>query len=93
MQGKLAAARLVTIPRAFQYAGDTFTGWEFVGPAPTERAFQAGWRPPAGDLPVLLVSLGSAYNARPVLFRMMISSAAPRPWHVVLEPQDFGSGA
>ena len=84
MQGELAAARLVTIPRAFQYAGDTFTDWHFVGPALTGRGFQAGWTPPDGDLPVLLVSLGTAYNARPDFFRMMISSAAARPWHVVL---------
>lgn len=84
MQGTLAAARLVTIPRAFQYAGDTFTAWDFVGPALTERTFQAGWGPPDGNLPVLLVSLGTAYNARPDFFRMMMSSAAARPWHVVL---------
>ena len=84
LQGRLAAARLVTIPRAFQFAGDTFTDWEFVGPALTERSFQAEWAPPSGDLPVLLVSLGTAYNARPEFFRMVLASAAERPWHVVL---------
>lgn len=84
LQGRLAAARLVTIPRAFQFAGDTFTDWEFVGPALTERSFQAEWAPPSGDLPVLLVSLGTAYNARPEFFRMVLASAAEQPWHVVL---------
>lgn len=97
MQGKLAAARLVTIPRAFQHAGDTFTGWDFVGPALTQRSFQTDWTPPAGNLPVLLVALGTGYNAQPDFFRMMISSAAARPWHVVLaigdqvDPDGLGS--
>jgi len=84
VQAKPAAARLVTIPRAFQYAGDTFTDWHFVGPGLTGRTFQSDWTPPQDDLPVLLVSLGTAYNARPDFFRMVISSAADRPWHVVL---------
>ncbi|WP_114853953.1 macrolide family glycosyltransferase [Brachybacterium sp. YJGR34] len=88
MRGELAAARLVTIPRAFQYAGDSFTGWHFVGPALTERTFQADWTPPEDDLPVLLVSLGTAYTSRPDFYRMVASSAADRPWHVVLAVGD-----
>lgn len=88
VQGKLAAERLVTIPRAFQYAGDTFADWHFVGPGLTGRTFQSDWTPPQDDLPVLLVSLGTAYNARPDFFRMVLSSAADRPWHVVLAVGD-----
>ncbi len=84
MQSRSAAARIVTLPRAFQYAGDTFDGWHFVGPCLTERAFQADWTPPANGRPVLLVSLGTGYNARPDLYRMIIASAAGRRWHVVL---------
>ncbi|MBZ2196709.1 macrolide family glycosyltransferase [Occultella gossypii] len=84
MQGRSAAARLVTIPRAFQFAGETFEGWDFIGPGLTEREFQSDWTPPTGGDPVVLVSLGTAYNDRPDFFRMMVDSAADRRWHMVL---------
>ncbi|TCP55005.1 MGT family glycosyltransferase [Tamaricihabitans halophyticus] len=87
-QGQLAAARIVTLPRAFQYAGDTFHGWDFVGPCLTGRGYQDDWTPPGNDLPVLLVSLGTAYNARPDFYRMIVESAAEQPWHVVLATGD-----
>lgn len=96
-QGSGAAARIVTVPRAFQYAGETFTdGYAFVGPVLTDRSFQAEWTPP-GDAPVLLVSLGTAYNDRPDFYRMVAASAAGRPWHVVMatgdhvDPADLGT--
>ncbi|MGW0160981.1 macrolide family glycosyltransferase [Mycobacterium sp. NPDC003323] len=84
LQGRSAAARLVTLPRAFQYSGETFEGWHFVGPCLTEQALNADWTPPANRRPVLLVSLGTAYNDRPEFYRMIVESAADRPWHVVL---------
>jgi MGT family glycosyltransferase len=84
MSGEAAASRLVTLPRAFQYAGETFTDrYEFVGPLINERNYQGDWEP-ADDLPVLLVSLGTAYNDRPEFYRTVLSSAADRPWRVVL---------
>ncbi|GIE99445.1 macrolide family glycosyltransferase [Paractinoplanes rishiriensis] len=84
MRGDPAALRLVTLPRAFQYAGETFTDrYEFVGPLFAERGHQGGWEP-SGDLPVMLVSLGTAYNDRPDLYRTVLRSAADRPWQVVL---------
>lgn len=84
MRGDDAAVRLVTLPRAFQYAGDTFTDrYEFVGPLLADRGYQGGWEP-SGDLPVLLVSLGTAYNDRPEFYRTVVESAADRPWQVVL---------
>ncbi|MEU4422133.1 macrolide family glycosyltransferase [Actinoplanes sp. NPDC024001] len=84
MRGDNAALRLVTLPRAFQYAGETFTDrYEFVGPLFSARGFQGGWEP-AGDLPVVLVSLGTAYNDRPEFYRTVLRSAAGRPWQVVL---------
>lgn len=88
-QGTAAASRIVTVPRAFQYAGDTFTdGFRFVGPVLTERAYQDDWAP-ADDTPVVLVSLGTAYNDRPDFFRMVAESAADRPWHVVMALGDL----
>ncbi|WP_091532755.1 macrolide family glycosyltransferase [Microlunatus soli] len=94
MQGTTAAARIVTVPRAFQYRGDTFDGWDFVGPCLTDRAFQGDWQPAGAhhevgaEHPVLLVSLGSSYNARPDIYRMIIASAADRPWQVVMSIGD-----
>lgn len=55
---------IVTIPRGFQYFGDeSENSFEFVGPMLSERAFQGSWSPP-DDRPVLVISLGSAYNDR-----------------------------
>ncbi|MDR7273773.1 macrolide family glycosyltransferase [Catenuloplanes atrovinosus] len=93
MRGDSAALRLVTLPRAFQYAGDTFTDrYEFVGPLFSERAYQGDWAPP-GDLPVVLVSLGTAYNDRPDFYRTVLRSAETRPWHVVLAIGDVDPAA
>ncbi|MBE2999294.1 glycosyl transferase [Nocardiopsis sp. HNM0947] len=83
-QGTDAAERLVTLPRAFQPAGETFTGHRFVGPVLSGRAFEDTWEPPEGAGPVVLVSLGTAYNDRPDLYRAVLDSAAGRPWHVVM---------
>ncbi|GIH95509.1 macrolide family glycosyltransferase [Planobispora siamensis] len=84
MRGDTAALRLVMLPRAFQYAGETFTDrYAFVGPALSERSYQGGWKP-SGDLPVALVSLGTAYNDRPDFYRTVLRAAADRPWQVVL---------
>lgn len=92
MQGTGASDRIVTVPRAFQPAGDTFdTGYSFVGPVLTDRAFQGTWDPPTGKmagLPVLLVSLGSGYHDRPEFFRMIAQSAEGRDWYVVMSIGD-----
>lgn len=88
-RGDQAAQRLVTLPRALQYAGDTFTDrYAFVGPCLTARTFQGDWQPPADGRRVLLVSLGTAYNDRPDLYRGIIDSAAEQPWHTVLSVGD-----
>ena len=88
MTGKSAAGRIVTIPRSFQYAGETFDDWSFVGPCLTDRAFQGKWVPPTSGRPVVLVSLGTAYNNRPEFFRSIMQSSADKPWHVVLAVGD-----
>ncbi|MGO2112594.1 MAG: macrolide family glycosyltransferase, partial [Pseudoclavibacter sp.] len=106
LDGSSAAARIVTVPCAFQPHGETFTTHDFVGPIIADRSFQGEWAPPAsgqaatpGDGPdarVLLVSLGTAYNARPEFFRLVSASAAGRPWHVVMaigdqvKPEELG---
>ncbi|AOS62985.1 macrolide family glycosyltransferase [Actinoalloteichus hymeniacidonis] len=81
--GDEATSRLVLLPRAFQYEGDTFGGtFQFVGPMLTERSFQADWQPTAS--PVTLIALGTAYNARPEFYRMVLESAADRPGQIVM---------
>ncbi|MFG1706263.1 macrolide family glycosyltransferase [Nonomuraea sp. M3C6] len=84
VRGDGAGVRLVMLPRAFQFVGETFgDGYEFVGPALTQRAYQGGWEP-SGDLPVVLVSLGTGYNDRPDFYRTVLRAAEGRPWQVVL---------
>ena len=84
MQGRFANARIVTLPRSFQPRGETFSGHDFVGPIIADRSFQGEWNAPAPGLPVVLVSLGTAYNNQPEFFRMVAESARGRPWHVVM---------
>ncbi|MFF3670643.1 glycosyltransferase [Microtetraspora malaysiensis] len=56
MRGDRAAIRLVMLPRAFQYAGQTFgDGFAFVGPGLTGRAYQGEWEPPGDGLPMVAV--------------------------------------
>jgi hypothetical protein len=47
-----------------------------VGPCLAERVFQPDWAPQHDDVPVVLVSLGTAYNNRPDFYRMVAASAA-----------------
>ncbi|BBG05604.1 MULTISPECIES: macrolide family glycosyltransferase [Pseudonocardia] len=95
-EGGAATQRLVTVPRAFQYAGETFENFRFVGPVLGDRAAETeGWTPPEDGRPVLLASLGSAYNRRPDLYRTILSATAGRGWHVVLsigevDPAELG---
>lgn len=84
MQGRLASARIVTLPQSFQPRGETFSDHDFVGPIIADRSFQGEWNGPPQELPVFLVSLGTAYNNQPEFFRMVAESARGRPWHVVM---------
>lgn len=95
MTGTNAALRLVTLPKDFQYEGDAFADTHlFVGPTLTDRSFQRDWTPPSDD-PVLLLSLGTAYNERPDFYREVARAARERPWHVVMsiggtDPAELG---
>lgn len=75
---------IVTIPRSFQYFGDTASDvYTFVGPMLTERASQGDWQAP-DDRPVLVISLGSAYNDRLDFFQRCLRAFADLDWHVVM---------
>ena len=73
---------LVFVPPAFQIAADTFdASYRFVGPTLLPGA---AWQPPSDGRPLALVSLGSAFNDRPDMFRACAAAFADTGWHVVM---------
>ncbi|GAA4421146.1 macrolide family glycosyltransferase [Actinokineospora soli] len=88
---------LVTLPREFQYAGETFDErFAFVGPCVGDRGFLGAWEPPSSGLPVVLVSLGAVFNEHEDFFRTCVEAFRGRPWHAVmtvaegLDPAELG---
>jgi MGT family glycosyltransferase len=85
-------------PRAFQYRGDVFGDhYCFAGPYIRRRPDTgAGWVPPAGARPVVMVTLGTIYNRDLDFYRTCFAAFADSPWHVVIavgervEPADLG---
>ncbi|EHR62800.1 macrolide family glycosyltransferase [Saccharomonospora cyanea] len=89
---------LVTIPREFQYEGDSFDErFTFVGPCVGDRDFLGEWTPPGGEEPVVLVSLGAVFNEHEEIFRACVEAFRGRPWHAVLtvaegtDPESLGA--
>ncbi|SHF37347.1 macrolide family glycosyltransferase [Streptoalloteichus hindustanus] len=83
--GKVLRGGIALYPRSFQYRGETFGDeFAFVGPCLGDRDFQGGWQAPGDGRPVVLVSLGSAYNQRPEFYRTCFQAFGDLPWHVVL---------
>ncbi|MGW7103647.1 macrolide family glycosyltransferase [Streptomyces sp. NPDC054838] len=76
---------LVYLPRAFQYAGETF-GEEvgFVGPCTSANSFHGAWEAPATGRPLALISLGTLYNKQPSFFRACVEAFADLDWDVVI---------
>ncbi|MGE2734116.1 macrolide family glycosyltransferase [Mycolicibacterium vaccae] len=84
LQSAGADAQLVFLPRAFQFAGDTFgPPYAFVGPCLTERPSDGSWRPPPRR-DVVLVALGTGYHDRTDFYRTCLDAFAATAWHVVL---------
>lgn len=76
---------VVFVPRAFQPRGETFDDrFVFTGPSFTPEWLESRWEPPAGDPPILLVTLGSTWNEHPTFFRTCAEAFEGTPWHVVL---------
>lgn len=91
---------VVFVPRAFQPEGERFgAGYTFAGPCSSADSGRepSGWEPPAGDRPVLLLSLGTTANQRLGVFTECVDSFADSPWHVVItlggryDPAELGS--
>ncbi|NUW42224.1 glycosyl transferase [Nonomuraea rhodomycinica] len=78
-------SNLVSLPRSFQPAGDTFDErFAFVGPCLGERGFLSGWEPPDDGLPVALLTFGTVAAGRPELFRTCVRAFAELPWRGVV---------
>ncbi|MFB9493441.1 macrolide family glycosyltransferase [Nonomuraea dietziae] len=78
-------SNLVALPRAFQFAGDTFDErFAFVGPCLGERRFLTGWEPPGDGLPIALLSFGTVLTSRPDLVRTCVQAFAELPWRAVV---------
>lgn len=76
---------LVFIPREFQKAGETFDDrFRFVGPCLEDNPALGEWQPPAGDKPVVLMTLGTGMNDHPEFFKSCVDAFAGGPWHAVL---------
>lgn len=79
------AGNLCFFPRSFQFRGaEHGSRYSFVGPCPRPLDAVTGWTPPAGDRPVLVVSLGSVFNARPDIYASVVAAFADSRWHVVM---------
>jgi MGT family glycosyltransferase len=75
---------IVYLPRAFQYAGDTFAEHvHFVGPCLGPSPYPR-WRSPEDGRPVAMVSLGTIHNARPQFFQSCVRALAPAGWRTVI---------
>ena len=66
-------------PHAERVDRDVYT---FVGPALDRRPHQETW--PEPDRPLLVVSLGSAYNDRPAFYRDVIAAMDGLDWQVAM---------
>jgi MGT family glycosyltransferase len=79
------AGNISFYPRSFQFRGELHDPkYTFVGPCPRPRDAVSGWTPPNNSRPVLLISLGSVYNALPGFYASCVAAFADSPWHVVL---------
>lgn len=86
ISGSPAEFNIVFIPREFQIAGETFDErFRFVGPSVGgTRTLEVGWQPPADSQPLLLISLGTAFNYRPDFFRMCLDAFGDGEWQVAI---------
>nr|ADR01066.1 NocS1 [Nocardia sp. ATCC 202099] len=83
------ALNIVFLPSAFQQDAEKLgERYVFVGPCLPKRDFLGEWRPPASELPVVLISLGTVYNENVDFFRSCVRDFADGAWHVVISLGD-----
>ncbi|MET9448444.1 macrolide family glycosyltransferase [Streptomyces cinerochromogenes] len=88
---------IACVPRVLQPRQETFDErFSFVGPCISDRSHLGSWQPPAGDRPVVLVSLGTLFSDHLEFFKTCVEAFADSPFHVVLtlgngtDPADLG---
>lgn len=85
LKGDPEALKLVFYPLRFGHIdSETDENFRFVGPCFRRETAGESWSPPAGGLPVALVSLGTSFNQQPELFRMCLQAFEGLSWHVVV---------
>lgn len=91
------ALNIVFMPKSFQIKNETFDErFCFVGPSLGKRGEQESLLPETGNRPLMLISLGTAFNAWLKFYRMCIDAFRNSDWHVVMstgisiEPDSLG---
>ncbi|MFB9682804.1 macrolide family glycosyltransferase [Amycolatopsis plumensis] len=79
---------VVFLPKSFQLGAETFgDGFVFTGPSlgNGRRAGDGDWTPPAGDRPLLLITMGShGYENRAEFYRQCVRAFGDVDWAVVM---------
>lgn len=80
-----AELNLVFMPRMFQPMGETFDDrFAFVGPQISPRAPHADFLMPAGDKPILFISLGTVFNQWQEFFKMCFEAFADNGMTIIM---------
>jgi dTDP-L-oleandrosyltransferase len=85
------------VPRELQPRRESFDErFVFVGPCLGDRGDLPSWKPPAGDRPVVLVSLGTLFNDHLDFFKTSVEAFAGSSFHLVItlgngiDPEELG---
>ncbi|MCY9159901.1 UDP-glucosyltransferase [Bacillus atrophaeus] len=92
------AFNIVFMPRSFQIKNETFDDrFCFIGPSLGKRSEQERLLlKEKGDHPLMLISLGTAFNAWPEFYQMCMEAFGGAEWHVIMsvgksiEPDSLG---
>lgn len=94
---KPADLNLVSVPRQFQPAAETFDErFRFLGPSLGSRATRESFAPRDPEVPLLFISLGTAFNNRPDFYRQCLEAFSDGAWQVAmsvgeqLDPDELG---
>ncbi|MCY7782887.1 macrolide family glycosyltransferase, partial [Bacillus sp. S20C3] len=79
------ALNIVFMPKSFQIQHETFDDrFCFVGPSLGKRTEQESLLIEKDDRPVMLISLGTAFNAWPEFYKMCIEAFQNSSWQVIM---------
>ncbi|MGX4765490.1 macrolide family glycosyltransferase [Bacillus mojavensis] len=79
------ALNIVFMPKSFQLQHETFDDrFCFVGPSLGKRTEQESLEIEKGDGPLMLISLGTAFNAWPEFYKMCIEAFRNSSWQVIM---------